>query len=100
MVVLINSFEVDPSNDEPFLAAWRRASDVMEQRPGFIRTRLHRALAAGPRFVNIAEWESQDAFAAALTSPAFRDAAQAILSVAAMTPALYEIAYESRSRSG
>ena len=99
MVVLINSFEVDPKNDERFLAAWRRASDVMERRPGFLRTRLHRALAAGPRFVNIAEWESHEAFAAAIASSEFRAAAPAILSVASMTPALYELAYESQPRS-
>ena len=95
MIVLINSFEVDPKNDERFLAAWKRTSDVMERRPGFIRTRLHRTLGTGPRFVNIGDWESQEAFASALASPEFQDAAQGIMGIATMNPVLYDVVYES-----
>jgi len=62
MVVLINIFDVDPAHVETFLSIWKQVSAVMERRPGFIHTRFHRALAAS-RFVNVAEWESQQAFA-------------------------------------
>ncbi len=95
MIVLINSFEVAASNDAAFLAAWKRTSDVMERRPGFIHTRLHRTIGMGPRFVNIGEWESPDAFAAAIASPEFREAAAAIVPLATMSPALYEVVYEA-----
>jgi heme-degrading monooxygenase HmoA len=67
-VILINPFEVpDGTNDEDFLRRWERAADYMRQQPGFVSTRLHRALRpdARFRFVNVAEWESPQAFQAA-----------------------------------
>jgi len=95
MIVLINSFEVEPQNEQAFLAGWKRVSEVMERRPGFIHTRLHRAVSTGARFVNVGEWESHEAFAAALASPEFREAAQGIVGLATMSPALYDVVYEA-----
>ena len=96
MIVLINTFEVEPGKGDAFFDAWRRVSRVMEARPGFIHTRLHRAL-AGSRFVNVAEWESQEAFAAALTSSEFQEAVVALRELGKESPALYEVAYEAGS---
>ena len=59
--VLINPFEVpEDMDDERFLEGWGRAADYMRSRPGFVATRLHRAVSPNPRFrfVNVAEWES------------------------------------------
>ena len=73
-VVLINPFEVPAgTEDEEFLRGWQRAADYMREQPGFLNTRLHRALApdARFRFINIAEWESPQAFRAAVTSEGF-----------------------------
>src|SRR5437879_10402845 len=81
MVVLINMFEVEPVNAEPFLAAWKQVSAVMERQPGFIRTRLHRAL-MGSRFVNVGEWDSRAAFEAALGSAEFQEAARGLVGLA------------------
>jgi len=95
--VLINVFEVEAGKAEAFFEAWRRVSEVMEARPGFIHTRLHRLL-SGPRFVNVAEWESQDAFAAALTSPEFPEAVAPLRELVREGPALYEVVCESQKR--
>ena len=73
-VILINPFEVPPGNDDEFLSGWERAADYMRQQPGFIATRLHRALSpeARFRFINVAEWESPQHFQAAVGSEEFR----------------------------
>ena len=90
-VVLINPFEV-PANveDEKFLAGWQVAADYMRAQPGFVGTRLHRALApdARFRFINVAEWESPQAFQAAVSSDAFRELAQGS---PPNYPSLYEV---------
>jgi hypothetical protein len=86
--VLINPFEVD--TDEEFLVGWERADAAMSDQPGFMGTRLHRAL--GPadfRFVNVARWSSPLAFSRALQRPAFQDASAAMSFPA--HPALYAV---------
>jgi heme-degrading monooxygenase HmoA len=90
-VILINPFEVpDGTNDEEFLRGWERAADYMRQQPGFVSTRLHRALQpdARFRFVNVAEWESPQDFQAAVGSEEFRQIASG---AASGSPALYEV---------
>ena len=90
-VILINPFEVpDGTNDEDFLRGWERAAEYMRQQPGFVSTRLHRALApdARFRFVNVAEWESPQAFQAAVGSEEFREIAGG---ASPGSPALYEV---------
>ena len=94
MVVLINTFDVDPAQVDTFLSVWKEVSAVMEQRPGFIHTRLHRAL-AGARFVNVAEWESQQAFAESIAAPEFQEAARPLAGLATVSPALYDVVYEA-----
>ncbi len=90
-VILINPFEVaDGANDEEFLRGWERAADYMRRQPGFVSTRLHRALApdARFRFVNVAEWASPQDFQAAVTSEEFREIAKG---AGPGSPALYEV---------
>ncbi len=98
MIVLINVFAVRPGSEEAFFAAWKRVSAVMEARPGFVHTRLHRAT-AGARFVNVAEWESMEAFAAAINSPDFREAAAPLRRLGQENPALYTVVYEAGTPS-
>lgn len=91
-VVLINPFEVPTAvPDEQFLAGWQQAADFLRTRPGFAESRLHRALSpdARFRFVNVAEWESAQAFQAAVSDPAFAEVAA---SAPPNYPALYEVA--------
>ena len=90
-VILINPFEVpEGTNDEQFLSGWQRAADYMREQPGFVNSRLHRALApdARFRFINVAEWDSPQAFQAAVTSDEFRELAK---NAGPSSPALYEV---------
>ena len=91
-VVLINPFDVpEGTDDEEFLRGWQRAADYMRQQPGFISSRLHRALApdARFRFINIAEWTSPQDFQAAVATDEFREVAKG---AGPGSPALYEVA--------
>ena len=89
-VILINPFESDPAAHDEFMRSWREAADHMSRQPGFISTRLHRALASSARFqfVNVAEWESPQHFMAAVQSPEFQSLSQGS---PPNFPALYEI---------
>ena len=75
-VVLINAFEVPVGKDEAFLEGWEKARAYLGTQEGYRSTRLHRSLSPGAdfRFVNIALWESAEAFQAATSSPEFRNA--------------------------
>ena len=66
-VVLINVFEVQPGTEEEAIRYWEAARDFLARQPGFVSTRLHRALRPDARFqlVNVAEWASAEAFQAA-----------------------------------
>jgi heme oxygenase (mycobilin-producing) len=73
-VVLINAFEVPEGDDEAFLAGWERQREFLGAQDGYLSTRLHRSLSpdADFRFVNVARWESQQAFRDATSQPEFR----------------------------
>jgi heme-degrading monooxygenase HmoA len=75
-VVLINAFEVPEAEDEAFLAGWERQRDFLSTQEGYLSTRLHRSLSpdASFRFVNVALWESAQAFRDATSQPEFRSA--------------------------
>ncbi len=90
-VILINPFEVpEGTDDEAFLRGWQSAADFMQRQPGFLNSRLHRALRpdARFRFINVAEWESPQTFQAAVTSEEFREIAK---DAGPGFPALYEV---------
>ncbi len=63
-VIRINPFEIPEGKDEEFLRHWSEIADRLRQEPGFLSTRLHKSLdpKARFRFINVAEWESSDAF--------------------------------------
>ena len=89
-VVLINPFEMDLENADRFIDSWSAAAEYMKRQPGFIRTRLHRALAPNARFgfINVAEWESPQHFMNAVQTPEFQRMAAGSPS---NFPALYEV---------
>jgi heme-degrading monooxygenase HmoA len=90
-VILINPFDVpEGTQDEDFLHGWERAAEYMRNQPGFVSSRLHRALSpdARFRFINVAEWTSPQDFEAAVRSEEFREIARA---GPAGSPALYEV---------
>ena len=63
-VTLINAFEVAPDRLHAAVEAWRDARDFLAAEPGYRSTTLYRALAPDARFalVNVATWESAEAF--------------------------------------
>jgi heme-degrading monooxygenase HmoA len=94
LVVLINAFEVPQGEDEAFLGGWERQREFLSAQQGYISTRLHRSLSpdADFRFVNVALWESEQAFS---------DATSQLQSRAAPVPfryhaSLYEVVREDQ----
>ena len=90
-IVLINPFEVPrEQTDDEFIAAWERAAEYLRSQRGFVSTRLHRAVSPDPRFrfINVAEWESPQAFQAAAMSDGFRKLGAG---APANYPALYQV---------
>jgi heme oxygenase (mycobilin-producing) len=75
-VVLINAFEVPEGEEEAFLKGWERTRAFLSAQEGYLSTKLHRSLApdADFRFVNVALWESEQAFRDATSQPEFRNA--------------------------
>ena len=92
-VVLINAFEVPEGRDDEFLEAWQRAADALKGQDGYLTAHLHRSLApnADFRFVNVALWESAEAFTAATSRPEFRAKTPPF----PFHPALYEVVREA-----
>jgi heme-degrading monooxygenase HmoA len=74
-VVLINAFEVPAGEDESFLASWERAHDFLLGQPGYRSSQLHKSTEPGAdfRYVNVAVWDSEEAFRAASARPEFRE---------------------------
>ena len=77
-VVLINAFEVPDGQDEAFLQAWEHTRAFLSTQEGYLWTRLHRSLSPSAefRFVNVARWESPQAFQVGISQPEFRERAR------------------------
>ncbi|MCV0426132.1 MAG: antibiotic biosynthesis monooxygenase [Roseibium sp.] len=66
-VTLINAFEVSAGQLEETILFWEKARDFLQTQPGYISTRLHQSLSPDAKFqlVNVALWESPEAFQSA-----------------------------------
>ncbi|GAB4576573.1 MAG: antibiotic biosynthesis monooxygenase [Roseibium sp.] len=67
-VTLINVFEVPADRLDETVQFWEKARDFLKTQPGFLSTRLHRSLSPEAKFqlVNVARWQSPEAFQAAI----------------------------------
>jgi heme oxygenase (mycobilin-producing) len=92
-VTLINPFEVPEGKEEAVLKMWEKAAEFMKKQPGFVSTRLHRALSPEARFhlINVAEWESAENFQAAINSAEFKKLTEGAMEDFPHYPALYEV---------
>ena len=96
-VTFINVFEVPVEQIDTFIAHWRELAKIMRTAPGFCDTRLHRALSSQNRFqiVNVAHWESPQAWEAATANPEFQERLGALAEGTEVqfsaNPALYEV---------
>jgi heme oxygenase (mycobilin-producing) len=90
-VILINPFEVPAGEEKAALRFWEQAAEYMRRQPGFISTRLHKALSPDARFtyVNIAEWESAEHFQSAISSDEFKKLTEGSQERFPHYPALY-----------
>ena len=63
-VVLINPFTVPADKLDETLAMWEQARNFLQQQPGYISTALHQSIAtdAQYRLINVAQWQSVEAF--------------------------------------
>lgn len=103
-VTLINTVEIPADQIDAFMASWAKRANVMSTLPGFRDYTLHRALLPDSRFqlVNVAHWDSPEAFEAAMTNPEFASLRQAAhqemgFDVTA-DPALYRVVASDRRR--
>ena len=97
---LINPFIVPQEEEEKFLALWKEIHAYMKEQPGFIETKFHKSLDTHGRlpepqfrFINVALWESPEAFAKVVTSNEFRSLAKDIMPYTA-GPGFYEVIVE------
>ena len=71
-MVFMNTFHVAPEDVDGFMDAWKADGEFMNKQPGFRSTQLHRGIAGSTTFINVAEWDSVEAFRAAATQPEFQ----------------------------
>lgn len=71
-MVFMNTIHVAPEDVDGFLEAWKADGEFMKRQPGFVSTQLHRGMAVSTTFINVAEWDSVEAFRAAASSPEFQ----------------------------
>jgi heme-degrading monooxygenase HmoA len=95
-VTLINPFEVPEGREQEALKDWEAAAVYMRKQPGFISTNLHQAVSPGAKFhfINVAKWESAEAFQAAVTSAEFQTLTKSTVENFPHYPALYEVIRE------
>jgi heme-degrading monooxygenase HmoA len=97
-VTFINVIELPADAVDAFLEQWQERAKFMRDAPGFRDSRLHRAKLPGARFqlINIAHWDSAQAWQTATADPAFQAAIRGVPGAVAPNPALYDVvvAYE------
>jgi heme oxygenase (mycobilin-producing) len=78
--VFVNAFEIPPDQIDAFLEGWRDRADFMRRQPGFRGYRMLRALQPDSRFqlINVARWDSVEAFGTATANPDFQKQLQAL----------------------
>jgi heme-degrading monooxygenase HmoA len=89
-VVLVNVFTLDKVDEQTFLKVWEDDAAFMKRQPGFISTKLHRAIGENPTYLNYAVWESTAAFRAAFGHPEFRAKLATYPASAVASPHLFQ----------
>ena len=92
-VVLINPFEVPEGKEEEAIKFWEIAAEIMRRAPGFVSTKLHKAVVPGARFalINLAEWETAEHFTTVVQSEEFKIATAPYADLFPHYPGLYEV---------
>ncbi len=64
-VTLLNVFVVPEDKEEEFFQNWRKTAAHFQQTPGFVECHFHRNIGVGNgtfKFINIAKWDSAEAW--------------------------------------
>ena len=99
-VTLIKTYAVPAAEAEHFIEVYRENARIMATQPGFIGSRLHRALDDGPeaRFVHIANWNSGTQLDKATANPEWRASLHEMFSDPSLhitsAPAAYRVVVE------
>ncbi|MFD0900472.1 antibiotic biosynthesis monooxygenase family protein [Actinomadura sediminis] len=93
MLLFVNVFQVhaDPGDFEKCFAD---TSAFMMQKEGYRRHRLVRVNGEGVRYLNIAEWDGEEALRAAVADPRFEPHARALRARASSESLLCEVIQE------
>ncbi|MER5618079.1 MULTISPECIES: antibiotic biosynthesis monooxygenase family protein [unclassified Streptomyces] len=80
-VFMINCFTVPDGQGEIFMTRWKDNVRAMAKQPGFIRSRMYRALDPGAMvsFINFVQWGSGEALHEARKNAEWRAAVQRML---------------------
>jgi quinol monooxygenase YgiN len=91
MIILINVFTVDPTNQYRLLELLARATDEFVSRaPGFVSSTLHRSL-DGTKVTMYAQWRSAEDYESMRKDPGPLPFLEASLTIAKFEPGIYEI---------
>lgn len=95
-VTFINVIELPADEVDAFVEQWRERAKLMRDAPGFRDSRLHRAKLSEARFqlVNVAHWDSAEAWEAATANPEFQAAVRGVPGGVVPNPALYDVVVE------
>lgn len=91
-VTLINVFEVPEGKLDASIEYWKLSRDFLQTQPGYVSTKLHQSIAPDAKYmlVNVAEWESAEAFKAA-SGNMMKTSGIAPVEGLAFTPGLYTV---------
>lgn len=95
-VVMVSTYIVEPAEADEFLATWCELSRIMRAQPGNLGAQMHRGIGGANIFVNVAEWETLDAFRAAYERAAFWDSEKKVPEGVIARPILVEKIAPSR----
>ena len=94
MIVFINVFEVDPSNQQRLVNILTKVTaEIVSKAPGFISSTLHRST-DGSKVTMYARWASLADYEAMRQDPAPRPHLEEALSFATFDPGMYEVVGE------
>jgi hypothetical protein len=91
VIILINVFTVEPTNQHRLLALLGRATDeFVSQAPGFVSSTLHRSL-DGTKVTMYAQWRSAEDYESMRGDPGPLPFLEESLTIAKFEPGMYEI---------
>jgi heme-degrading monooxygenase HmoA len=66
-------FEVEPENEDAFVAAWSEFATWISRRPGNLSVRLMRDVRNAGRLVSVGKWDDAEAVRAFKSAPEFKE---------------------------